>query len=110
MSTATVTVGPVTPGKADTVTLVANYIPAEEPSGGPNFYEWDPSVLYEIHVHNGNGANDIIQGAVRAAASGVWQAPVDLSVTGQSAFGARVASDPQGNAAAVWDRSSGKPV
>jgi hypothetical protein len=36
-----------------TVTLVANYIPAEEPSGGPNFYEWDPSVLYEIHVHNG---------------------------------------------------------
>jgi len=50
----------VTPDKTDTVTLVANYIPAEEPSGGPNFYEWDPSVLYEIHVHNGNGKNDEI--------------------------------------------------
>jgi hypothetical protein len=50
----------VTPDKPDTVTLVANYIPAEEPSGGPNFYEWDPSVLYEIHVHNGNGTNDEI--------------------------------------------------
>ena len=50
----------VTPGKTDTVTLVANYIPAEEPSGGPNFYEWDPSVLYEIHIHNGNGNDDEI--------------------------------------------------
>jgi hypothetical protein len=50
----------VTPGKTDTVTLVANYIPAEEPSGGPNFYEWDPSVLYEIHIHNGKGTNDEI--------------------------------------------------
>jgi len=50
----------VTPGKTDTVTMVANYIPDEEPSGGPNFYEWDPSVLYEIHIHNGNGTNDEI--------------------------------------------------
>ena len=50
----------VSPDKPDTVTLVANYIPAEQPSGGPNFYEWDPTVLYEIHVHNGNGNNDEI--------------------------------------------------
>src|SRR5207248_7943593 len=50
----------VSPDKPDTVTLVANYIPAEQPSGGPNFYEWDPSVLYEIHVHNANGSNDEI--------------------------------------------------
>ena len=50
----------VSPDRTDTVTLVANYIPAEQPSGGPNFYEWDPSVLYEIHVHNGNGSNDEI--------------------------------------------------
>jgi hypothetical protein len=50
----------VSQDKSDSVTLVANYIPAEQPSGGPNFYEWDPSVLYEIHVHNGNGTNDEI--------------------------------------------------
>src|SRR5260370_26088374 len=50
----------VTPGKTDTVTLVANYIPAEEPSCDPNCYEWDPSVLYEIHVHNGNATDDDI--------------------------------------------------
>ncbi len=50
----------VTPDRPDTVTLVANYIPAEEPAGGPNFYEWDPSVLYEIHVRNGKGTHDEI--------------------------------------------------
>jgi hypothetical protein len=54
-----------------------------------------------------NGANDIVQGAVSAAGSGVWQAPVDLSVTGQDAFYPHVAVDAQGNAIAVWQRSDG---
>ena len=33
----------VSPDQPDTVTLIANYIPLQEPSGGPNFYsfgEW----------------------------------------------------------------------
>ena len=50
----------VSPDKPDTVTLVANYIPFEEPAGGPNFYEFDPTVLYEIHVRNGPGREDEI--------------------------------------------------
>ncbi len=50
----------VSPDKPDTVTLVANYIPFEEPAGGPNFYEFDPSVRYEIHVRNGPKKNDEI--------------------------------------------------
>jgi len=54
-----------------------------------------------------NGTNDIVQSAVRPAASGVWQAPVDLSAASQSAFGPQVAADPQGNAAAIWYRNSG---
>ncbi len=54
-----------------------------------------------------NGTNDIVQGAVRAAASGAWQAPVDLSAAGLSAFGPQVALDPQGNAVAVWYRNIG---
>ena len=29
----------VSPDKPDTVTIIANYIPLEEPAGGPNFYE-----------------------------------------------------------------------
>ncbi len=50
----------VSPDKPDTVTLIANYIPFEDPAGGPNFYEFDPSVLYAMHVDNdGDGTSDI---------------------------------------------------
>ncbi len=50
----------VSPDKPDTVTLIANYIPLEGPDGGPNFYEFGNSVLYEIHVDNdGDGDSDI---------------------------------------------------
>ncbi len=31
----------VSPDKPDTVTLIANYIPVQEPAGGPNFYPFD---------------------------------------------------------------------
>ena len=48
------------PGLADTVTLIANYIPLEAPDGGPNFYEFSDEVLYQIHIDNtGNGVADI---------------------------------------------------
>jgi len=50
----------VSPDRPDTVTLVANYIPLEEPNGAPNFANFDPSVLYEIKVDNtGDGEEDI---------------------------------------------------
>lgn len=50
----------VSPDRPDTVTLIANYIPLEEPDGGPNFYEFGKDVLYEIHVDNsGDGDGDI---------------------------------------------------
>ena len=40
----------------DTVTIIANYIPLEDPAGGPNFYEFGDDVLYEIHIdNNGDG-------------------------------------------------------
>ncbi len=54
-----------------------------------------------------NGTNYMVQAAVRQASSGAWQAPVDLSVAGQSAVGPQVALDPQGNAVVVWSRFSG---
>jgi len=48
------------PDKTDTVTLVANFNPFEEPAGGPNFYPFDDTVLYEIHVdNNGDARPDI---------------------------------------------------
>jgi uncharacterized protein DUF4331 len=50
----------VSPDKPDTVTLIANYIPLQEPSGGPNFYEFGDDVLYAIHIDsNGDGYADI---------------------------------------------------
>jgi len=50
----------VSPDKPNTVTLIANYIPLQLPSGGPNFYEFGDDVLYEIHIDNdGDGQADI---------------------------------------------------
>jgi hypothetical protein len=50
----------VTPGHADTVTIIANYVPFQLPSGGPNFFEFGNDVLYEIHIdNNGDGDPDV---------------------------------------------------
>ncbi|MBV9382748.1 MAG: DUF4331 domain-containing protein [Streptosporangiaceae bacterium] len=50
----------VSPDSPGTVTLIANYIPLQEPAGGPNFYEFGDDVLYEIHIDNsGDGRADI---------------------------------------------------
>jgi len=50
----------VSPDKPDTVTMLANYIPLEQPAGGPNFPAFDDTVLYEIHVENsGDGQEDL---------------------------------------------------
>ncbi|MFI5267853.1 MAG: DUF4331 domain-containing protein [Chloroflexota bacterium] len=46
----------VSPDKPDTVTLIANYIPFEDPAGGPNFFQFGDDVLYEIHVSNSGDA------------------------------------------------------
>jgi Domain of unknown function (DUF4331) len=50
----------VSPDRPDTVTIVANYIPLEEPAGGPNFHAFGEGVLYELKVDNtGDGVEDI---------------------------------------------------
>ncbi|HXG39300.1 MAG TPA: DUF4331 domain-containing protein [Candidatus Limnocylindrales bacterium] len=46
----------VSPDRPDSVTIIANYIPLEEPAGGPNFFRFDPTVLYAIHVDNDGDA------------------------------------------------------
>jgi hypothetical protein len=47
-------------GRNGFVTLIANWIPFEEPSGGPHFYKFDDTVLYEIKIDNtGDGKEDI---------------------------------------------------
>src|SRR5881628_266237 len=50
----------VSPDKPDTVTILANYIPLEEPAGGPNFNTFGDDVLYEIMIDNdSDGVEDI---------------------------------------------------
>src|ERR1700676_5605441 len=48
------------PGRAGFVTLVANYLPLQDPNGAPNYFQLDPDAIYEIHVDNaGDGTPDI---------------------------------------------------
>ncbi len=50
----------VSPKWPTAVTLIANFIPLQQPDGGPNFYEFGDDVRYEIHVSNkGKGEADI---------------------------------------------------
>lgn len=47
-------------GRDGFVTLIGNWIPFQEPSGGPHYYLWDDTVLYEIKIDNtGDGVEDI---------------------------------------------------
>jgi hypothetical protein len=49
------------PDRPGTVTLISNWIPFEEPAGGPNFYAWADGVNYDIKIDNdGDGRADII--------------------------------------------------
>ncbi|CAN5235736.1 DUF4331 domain-containing protein [soil metagenome] len=48
----------VSPDAAHTVTLIANYIPFEDPAGGPNYYRFDPTALYELKVDNNGDAEE----------------------------------------------------
>jgi hypothetical protein len=50
----------VSPDKADTVTLLANWNGFQEPNGGPNFYPWDTGARYNIKIDNdGDAKTDI---------------------------------------------------
>ncbi len=44
--------GFVSPDKSDTVTLIANVSPFQDPTGGPNFYPFATSAHYDININN----------------------------------------------------------
>jgi hypothetical protein len=46
----------VSPDKPDTTTIVADWIPFEEPAGGPNFYTFADDAQYDIHIDNNGDA------------------------------------------------------
>ena len=39
-------------GRADFVTLIANYVPLQDAYGGPNYFMMDPAAVYEIKIDN----------------------------------------------------------
>jgi uncharacterized protein DUF4331 len=48
------------PGRTGYVTLVANYLPLQDPQGGPNYFLLDDNALYEISIDNtGSGVADM---------------------------------------------------
>lgn len=50
----------VSPDRPDTVTVVADWIPLEEPGGGPYYYRFSDDALYEIHMDtNGDSFDDV---------------------------------------------------
>jgi len=50
----------VSPDRPDTVTLISNFVPLQDPPGGPNFFEFGDDVLYSIYIDNdGDGAPEI---------------------------------------------------
>lgn len=47
-------------GREGYVTLIANYIPLQDPYGGPNYFAMDPDADYVIHIDNdGDAVEDV---------------------------------------------------
>lgn len=51
----------VSPDKKSKTTLLANFIPFEDPAGGPNFYKFADNAQYDIHIDNdGDAQSDYV--------------------------------------------------
>lgn len=48
----------VSPDDPEMVTLLANYVPLQQPAAGPTFYPFGDDVLYEINVDNNGDARE----------------------------------------------------
>lgn len=50
----------ISPENQNNVVMLASWIPFESPEGGPNYFEWDDSALYDIYVDNdGDAKSDV---------------------------------------------------
>ena len=49
-----------TGGRSGFVTILANYIPFQDPQGGPNFFQFNPNALYEIHIDNAGAGSEAL--------------------------------------------------
>ncbi len=46
----------VSPDRPEMATVIANFVPFQEPNGGPNFYPFDDNVLYQVRFDNDGDA------------------------------------------------------
>ena len=50
----------VSPDKPSTATIIANWIPGEDPAAGPNYYTFSPTARYDVYADtNGDGNADV---------------------------------------------------
>jgi hypothetical protein len=48
------------PDKPDTLTIISNFVPGEDPAAGPNYYTFSPNARYDIYIdRNGDGRADV---------------------------------------------------
>jgi hypothetical protein len=48
------------PDKPDTLTIISNFIPGEDPAAGPNYWTFSPNARYNIHIdRTGDGKPEI---------------------------------------------------
>ncbi|WP_055553254.1 DUF4331 domain-containing protein [Streptomyces sp. NBRC 110028] len=49
------------PDKPDRTTLITNFLPFQDPAGGPNFYKFGTDARYDLHIDNdGDGQGDLL--------------------------------------------------
>lgn len=46
----------ISPENQDNIVFIGSWIPFEGPEGGPNYFEWDPTTLYDLYVDNDGDA------------------------------------------------------
>src|SRR5919202_334504 len=48
------------PDKPDTLTIISNFVPGEDPAAGPNYYTFSPNARYDVYIdRNGDGRPDV---------------------------------------------------
>jgi uncharacterized protein DUF4331 len=72
----------VSPESPDRVVMIWNYIPLEEPAGGPNFHKFDDNVRYPVHIDNDHDAKPDITYEFRFTTQ-VQNPATFLAVTGE---------------------------
>jgi Domain of unknown function (DUF4331) len=73
------------PGRSGYVTAIANYLPLQDPYGGPNYFALDSDALYEIHFDNdGDAVEDLTFQFRFADRLGNGDQGIELDIGGES--------------------------